>query len=80
MAAKPAEEKSAHGTMGSMSGGARALARVVEADLTAPLCDGGPKVYRNPRWLPGHLVVLSEDLIEFTWSGVGTVRLTRLKN
>ena len=46
-----------------------------EGDGSGHVADAG---YTNPRWMPGHLSILSNDLIEFTWLGVGAVRFRRV--
>ena len=34
--------------------------------------------YRNPRWVPGQLEVLRDDLFVFTWLGIGSIYFSRV--
>ena len=34
--------------------------------------------YRNPRWVPGQLEVLRDDLFVFTWAGCGSIYFCRV--
>jgi predicted nucleic acid-binding Zn-ribbon protein len=41
---------------------------------------GAEEGYQNPRWFPGHLDVLSNDVIEFTADEIGTTRFKRVRD